>query len=55
MRLATRGIELDPANPMPTWRLKSERPGGGNLIKDPGTQEMEVQDVLLVLGYEWED
>lgn len=49
------GIELDPADPVPTWKLRINHPGGGNLVEDPVTHEMEVQDVLVVVGYEWED
>jgi hypothetical protein len=30
------------------------RPGGGNLQEDPVKKVIEVEDVLLVLGYEWE-
>jgi hypothetical protein len=29
------------------------RPGGGNLQEDPVSKAMEVQDVMLVVGYEW--
>ena len=52
---AAEGIELVPTDPVQTWKLRINHPGGGNLVKDPVTQEMEVQDVLVVLGYEWED
>jgi Tc toxin complex TcA C-terminal TcB-binding domain/Neuraminidase-like domain len=48
-------IELVPTDATQTWRLRIEHPGGGNLVKDPMTQAMEVEDVLVVLGYEWED
>lgn len=48
------GIELELAAPPVTWQLTMTRPGGNNLQEDPSTQEMEVHDVLLVLGYEWE-
>lgn len=47
-------IEFLPAGPPVTWKLKMTRPGGGDLQVDPGTKSMEVEDVLLVLGYEWE-
>jgi hypothetical protein len=29
------------------------RPGGGNLTEGPLPGIMEVEDVILVLGYEW--
>ena len=36
-----------------TWKIKVARPGGGNLIEDPVKKIMEVEDMLMVLGYEW--
>lgn len=42
------GIELVPTDPPVNWQLTMTHPGGGNL------QEEEVEDVILVLGYEWE-
>ena len=48
------GVELEPVGPPATWLLTMTRPGGGNLQEDPVTHAMEVEDVLLVLGYEWE-
>ncbi len=41
---ADMGIEIAPGNPPVKWQLKMSRPGGGNL---------QVDDVLVVLGYEW--
>ena len=38
-------IEIAPDDPPVTWRLELNRSGGGNL---------QVEDVFLVLGYEWE-
>jgi hypothetical protein len=46
--VATSGIEVVLTDPPATWRLQMARPGDGNL------QDMEVEDLLLVLGYEWE-
>ncbi|OEU69578.1 MAG: hypothetical protein BA863_17090, partial [Desulfovibrio sp. S3730MH75] len=46
--VAAVGIEVVATAPLVKWQLKMTRPGGGNL------QEDEVEDVLLVLGYEWE-
>ena len=48
MNVATLGIEVTPAVQPIKWQLKMTRPGGGNL------QVGEVEDVLLVLGYEWQ-
>ena len=42
--VAALGIEASPTGPPVIWRLKMTGPGGGNL---------EVEDMLLVLGYEW--
>ena len=47
-------IEILPTDPPVKWQLKMTRPGGGNLVEDPVKKVMEVEDVLLVLGYEWE-
>ncbi len=48
------GIELVPTDPPVKWQIKMTRPGGGNLQEDPVTKVMELEDLLLVLGYEWE-
>jgi hypothetical protein len=48
------GIEVTPNGPAVTWNLRMTRPGGGNLQLDPVTNVMEVADLLLILGYEWE-
>jgi Tc toxin complex TcA C-terminal TcB-binding domain/Neuraminidase-like domain/Salmonella virulence plasmid 28.1kDa A protein len=47
-------IEVSPLGPPAKWSLKMSRPGGGNLEPDPATNEMEVGDLLFVVGYEWE-
>lgn len=47
------GIEIVPTDPPETWRLRMTRPGGGDLEEDPTTQSMEVEDLILVLGYRW--
>jgi hypothetical protein len=52
--VAAVGIEVVPTAPPVKWQLKMTRPGGGNLQEDPVKKVMEVEDVLLVLGYEWE-
>jgi hypothetical protein len=35
------------------WQLKMTRSGGGNLQENPVTQEMELEDLVLVVGYSW--
>jgi hypothetical protein len=52
--VSTQGVEIVSAVTPVTWQLKMTRPGGGNLQEDPVTKAMEVEDFLLVLGYEWE-
>jgi hypothetical protein len=47
-------IEVTPTGPPVTWKLRMNRPGGGNLQLQPLTNAMEVGDLLLILGYEWE-
>jgi hypothetical protein len=47
-------VVIDPAAPLVKWLLTMTRPGGGNLQTDPSTQISEVDDVMLVLGYEWD-
>jgi hypothetical protein len=47
--VAALGIEVVPTDPPVKWQLTMTNPGGENL------QEEEVEDVLLVLGYEWEE
>jgi len=52
--VATAAIEIVPTDPPVTWVIEITRPGGGNLIEDPVKKVMEVEDIILVLGYEWE-
>lgn len=47
-------LEIVPTDPPATWRIRMTRPGGGNLIEDPVKKAMEVEDVILVFGYEWQ-
>jgi Tc toxin complex TcA C-terminal TcB-binding domain/Neuraminidase-like domain/Salmonella virulence plasmid 28.1kDa A protein len=47
-------IELPLTGTPITWKLRMTRPGGGDLQVDPGTNSIEVEDVLLILGYQWE-
>jgi len=51
--VATSGIQVIPADPPVKWQLRMRR-GGADLQMDPVKKVMEVEDVLLVLGYEWE-
>ena len=48
-------VELVPTDPPVKWQLKMTRPDGENLQEDPVKGSMEVADVLVVLGYEWEE
>jgi len=41
------GIEIASTGLPTKWRLKMTRPGGGNLQED-------VEDLLLILSYQWE-
>ena len=44
-------VQIVPTDPPVKWQLKMTSPGGsdgGNLQKD------EVEDMLIILGYEWE-
>jgi len=45
--VAAEEIKIVPTDPPVTWQLRMTRPDDENL------QDMEVEDVLLVLGYEW--
>lgn len=46
-------LQITPAGPSLNWALTMSR-SGGNLQPDPTTNEMEVADLILVVGYEWE-
>ena len=48
------GIEVTPTGAPLQWSLRMSRPGGGNLQPDAVTNEMEVEDLMLIVGYEWE-
>ena len=50
--VAALDIEILPTlDPPIKWQIKMTRPGGGNLQTDI----VEVEDVLLLVGYEWEE
>ncbi len=50
----TIGVEVVTTDPALIWQLTMTRPGGGNLQKDQDTKSMEVEELILVLGYEWD-
>lgn len=52
--IAGAGVEVVPGDPPIAWSLRMRRPGGDDLTTDPVTGEMEVSDLVMVLGYEWE-
>jgi hypothetical protein len=52
--VSAEGIEIIPNDPPVTWQFLMSRPGGGNLQLDAATNTAEVQDLLLILGYEWQ-
>jgi hypothetical protein len=52
--VATAGLEIVPTDEPVVWKLKVTRPGGGDLIEDPVKKVMEVEDLILILGYEWQ-
>lgn len=47
------GIEIPPIGAPVAWQLRMTGPSG-NLAVHPATAEMEVEDVILIPGYEWE-
>jgi hypothetical protein len=47
-------IEVAPtANPPVKWQLKMTRSDGGDLQENSLTKEMEIEDLLLIVGYSW--
>jgi hypothetical protein len=47
-------LEIPVVDPPVRWQLKMTPPRPGNLQKDPVKKIIEVEDVLLLLGYVWE-
>ena len=47
-------ITLVPTDPPATWQLRFKNPAGKDLIMDLVKKVMEVEEVILVLGYQWE-
>lgn len=52
--VAAAGVEIAPTDLPVVWKIKVTRPGGGHLTEDPVKKVMEVEDLILVLGYEWQ-
>ena len=51
--ISAAGIKMVPTNPPTRWSIRMTRPGGVNLIEDLVKKVMEVEHVVLVLGYQW--
>ena len=47
------GVRVAPTGPPVKWKMSMTRPGSNNL-RDPVTNVIEVEEVILILGYEWE-
>jgi hypothetical protein len=47
-------VEIVPTDQPVAWKIRMTRPGGGGLIEDPAKKVMEVEDLILMLGYEWQ-
>jgi hypothetical protein len=47
-------IQVLPTDPPVVWKLKMTHPGGGNLQEDPVKKVAEVEELFLVLGYDWQ-
>jgi receptor-binding and translocation channel-forming TcA subunit of Tc toxin len=45
-------VQIDAQAPPMTWRLKMSRADGSN-ISDPITKVAEINDLILVVGYQW--
>jgi len=39
--------------PAEQWLIRVTRDDGTNLQEDPVTKEMELEDLLLVVSYDW--
>jgi len=48
------GVEVLPTGPATTWLIKLARPDGGNLQADAVRNVMEVEDLIMAMGYVWE-
>jgi hypothetical protein len=52
--VAAAGVEIVPTDQPVVWKVKVTRPGGGNLIEDPVKKVMEIEDLIFLLGYQWQ-
>ena len=52
--VTTAGVEIVPTAPTAVWKFTITNPGDSNLQEDPVKKVMEVEDLILVLGYEWQ-
>ncbi|MDQ6634832.1 MAG: neuraminidase-like domain-containing protein, partial [Gemmatimonadota bacterium] len=47
------GIAIAPTDPAVTWRMRMTHADGADLLEDPVRNTMEVEEALVVVGYEW--
>jgi hypothetical protein len=52
LHFGQQNVEIEITSTPVKWRLRVIRPGGGDSQEDAANKVMEVQDMLLVLGYE---
>jgi hypothetical protein len=52
--VAALAMTVDPTVPPVDWQLHMTRPGGGTLQPDPAGDGMEVAEMFLLLGYQWQ-
>jgi hypothetical protein len=48
------GITIEPVGPAEKWQIRVSRDDGTNLQEDPVTKRMEVEDLYLVIAYDWD-
>jgi hypothetical protein len=48
------GLSIAPFDVDETWKLRIRREDGTNLQEDPVRKVIEVEDVWLALGYNWD-
>jgi hypothetical protein len=47
------GLDVSRSGPPTTWTLRMTRPDRGRLQTDPASNTAEIDNLFLVLGYEW--
>jgi hypothetical protein len=47
-------IAIAPTDPPAKWQFRMTHDDGADLQEDPVRHVMEMEDALLVLGYEWD-